>query len=60
MVILMGTKLERLIEESKRSVNSTKSEQMVDSPDCLEESLHLLIERDNPMADAAKNALERL
>jgi hypothetical protein len=37
---------------------STSSE--IESPDTLEESLRLLIERDNPMADEAEKALDRL
>ena len=73
LVTSMSTGLERLIEVSKKSVDKTyseiKAEEAKDkmhseindeASSNLEDSLKLLIERDNAMADAAEKALDRL
>jgi len=63
----MSTGLDRLIEESRNEFednsdtrNDSTTTDDTDPPDGLEESLELLIERGNPMADAAERALDRL
>jgi len=57
----MSTGLERLIEASKDNIeNLEPNVNRRQSPDNLEDALQLLIERDNPMADAAEKTLDRL
>lgn len=61
VMIMISNGLERLIEESKQSTDESEAEFSIEgSPDDLEESLKLLIERDNPMADVAEKTLDRL
>jgi len=48
-VVMMGKKSEQYTERTQK-----------DSTENLQESLKLLIDRSNPMADAAEKALERL
>ena len=57
----MSSGLNRLIEKSKGTIDNDEQEySSEESPDDLEDSLKLLIERDNPMADAAEKTLDRL
>jgi hypothetical protein len=67
----MNSGLEELIEQSKKEARSkrkndeTTKSQSPESSEAkagsdLRQSLELLIERENPMSDAAKKALDRL
>lgn len=51
--------LEDLVSKGKEESDVTTDNEL-SSEDGLTESLKLLVERDNPMSDAAKKALERL
>lgn len=68
MVVQMSNRLEKWIEKKKNEFDSNNDETDNDSaatdesesPDGLKGSLELLIERGNPMADAAERTLDRL